>query len=247
MFRQEMPRIYELWDLIPDPTHPDAYFQNFEKNCSDSPHHVKQFYLSLEREFGELNRAGWEYLKKEAAPHLIRRDRERHWEPLFDILSQAPAYNYLARCGCADIHFIPRSKRKTPDISALLEGRKVLCEVKCMNISDDEIRARRELTVRSIRTHLERGFFNKLRSQIATAKSQMAGNDSSGEAREIVYVNIRFDDFLAEFKHLYFQQIDQYLVATAFSKIELVFRNDRTPFYRPLTMTAATVDNGRLS
>jgi hypothetical protein len=244
MFRSEMPRIYELRDRIADPSSPDAYFQNFEQNCQNSPHHVKQIYLGWEKEFDALDGAAWDHLKAEAAPHLIRKNRERHWEPLFDILSQAPAYNYLNRCGCTGIHFIPRSKRKTPDLGAVLDGRKILCEVKCINISDDEIRARRGITARSIPTHLSEGFFNKLRSQITQALSQMKAYDSSGQARRLVYLNPQFDDRMGDCKHLYFPQIDAYLLANPTPGVDLVFYNDRTPIYRPLTMTAATVDNG---
>ena len=30
-FRNQLPRVYELKDMLVDPSHPDAYFQNFEK------------------------------------------------------------------------------------------------------------------------------------------------------------------------------------------------------------------------
>ena len=35
-FRNELPRVYELKDMLVDPSHPDAYFQNFENGLEDS-------------------------------------------------------------------------------------------------------------------------------------------------------------------------------------------------------------------
>ena len=35
-FRNELPRVYELKDMLVDAYHPDAYFQNFEKELEYS-------------------------------------------------------------------------------------------------------------------------------------------------------------------------------------------------------------------
>jgi hypothetical protein len=34
-FRNRLPRIYELKDALVDPSHPDAYFQNFEEGLAE--------------------------------------------------------------------------------------------------------------------------------------------------------------------------------------------------------------------
>jgi hypothetical protein len=58
-----------------------------------------------------------------------------------------------------------------------------------------------------------------------------------------VYLNVCFDDFLAELKKAYFKQIDDDLGKTPVIGVRLVICNDHTPFYKPLEMRFADVDN----
>ncbi len=245
MFRKQMPRLYELRDLIDDPRSPDAYFQNFDNNVRDSPHHVKQIYLRWERELQGLDSEAWEFLKTEASPYLVHRDPTgRGWQQLFDLLNQARAYNYLRALGCSNVRFIPRAQAvRTPDLEAVLGSARVLCEVKTVNISEEEVRARSEFTVRSIAIRLQDGFFHKLKSVIIDAEDQMQAYDRSGAARHYVYINPNFDDFLAQCKKDYFRQIDQYLSDNPIQEVNLIFHNDFTAFYEPLAMTNVTVVN----
>ncbi len=53
MFRHEMPRVYELIDLIHDPSTHGAYFQDFDNSMRDEPS-KKQIWLAREREFQRL-------------------------------------------------------------------------------------------------------------------------------------------------------------------------------------------------
>jgi hypothetical protein len=164
-------------------------------------------------------------------------------EGLFDILNQAHAYNYLIRIGCTGVVFVPRTKTKTPDLEGWIDGAKILCEVKTLNISDDEAQGRRGGIVRKLAVKLEAGFFGKLRYAITTAQRQMCVYDASGSARHMVYVSPRFDDILAQCKEEYFRQIDDYLIEHAFDGIEIVMHNAHTPFHMPICMKAAIVDN----
>jgi len=246
MFRARFPRIYELRDLTADPASPDAYFQNFDNNVEDSPH-VRQIYDGWERVLQGLDNDAWEFLKTEAAPYLIRKDQSgRGWQQLFDILNQAHAYNYLKTVGCSDVRFIPRAKQpstRTPDLEGILDSRTVLCEVKTINISEEEVRARKEFTVVKITNRLDDGFLRKLRSDITEAEKQLHAHTAMGEARYYVYIIPCFDDFVGWCKEDYFRQIDQYLLANPISGIELVLHNGKTPFQKAVTMTAATVIN----
>lgn len=244
MFRMQMPRLHELRDLISDPNSLDAYFQNFEKNVQGSPRHVKKIYLSWENELNGLDGNAWELLKSEASSYLIRKDRSgRGWQQLFDILNQARAYNYLKAIGCSDVRFIPRSDTRTPDLEGILDSVRTLCEVKTINISEEEARARREFTVRTIVTRLDGGFFRKLKSDLLQAMDQLRAYDTTNEARYFAYVNLCFDDFLGEFKREYFRQIDQYLSDNPIPGIAIVFHNDRMPFHEELAIANATVVN----
>ena len=115
--------------------------------------------------------------------------------------------------------------------------------MKTINISQKEVRARNEFTVRQTTTQLDNGFLRKLHSDISEAKDQLRAHYVSGEGRCYVYINLCFDDFLGEYKEEYFKQIDQYLSDRLTPGIDLVFHNDHTPFHKALAMTTATVVN----
>ena len=245
-FRLQLPRTYELWDLIPDPTSPNAYFQNTIEEYIGQSAHVKQIYARWEKDLQGLDAEAWGYLKNEASPYLIRRDPRRGWQQLFDILNQARAFNHLKFIGYSTVRFVPRAdekKKRTPDLEGTLGRDRALCEVKTINISQDEAEARAKSTVRSIATELNNGFFGKLRFDITEAGSQLRAYDPDWLARHYVYFNLCFDDFLGEYKERYFRQIDEYLSDNLISDLDLIFHNEPTPFYKELTMTSAMVVN----
>lgn len=245
MFRQEMPRVYELRDLIADPSKPCAYFQNFDDSIRDEPS-KKQVWLAREREFQRLDPDSWQFLKSEARTYLMTRDARRGWQQLISILNHARAYNYLSDEGCLGIRFIPRSEingEETPDLEGVLNGMKVLCEVKTVNISDAEANRRQTKGVGFITNLLDEGFFNKLRSDLLKAKSQMEVYGGKGDVRRIAFVVLNFDDFLGEYKGDYFGQIDGYLAANPLPSVDIVFYNQRTAFHCHVVMENAVVVN----
>ncbi len=244
MFRAELPRLYELKDRITDPTSSDAYFHDFDQNLASSAH-VKAVYVRCERTLQGLDDDAWEHLKQEALPFLTTRDkRGRGWQQLFNILNEARAYNYLKSLGCTNLHFIPRSHERSPDLEGSLVPDRVLCEVKSIGISDEEISFRTgPLKARSLPIALTDSFLKKLRATVETAKQQLLTFDDDRAAVHFIYLNVSFDDFLAELKEAYFKQIDDDLAKTPVTGIKLVICNEHTPFYKPLEMHFANVDN----
>ena len=65
----------------------------------------------------------------------------------------------------------------------------------------------------------------------------------TGDIRNYIYIYPHFDDSLGEYKEGYFRQIDQYLSDHLIPGINLIFRNEYTPFHKAIEMTNATVDN----
>ena len=117
-FRNEFPRVYELMDMLVDPSHPDAYFQDFEKVLKDQSGLYE--FRKVEGWLAALDDAAWHDLKQRAAPLLLKRESGRGWQGLFDILrSEARAFGYLQSIGCTGVHFIARTDKKTPDLGAL--------------------------------------------------------------------------------------------------------------------------------
>ena len=154
MFRAQLPRLYELLDLIADPASPKAYFQDFETKLQVEPLCLP-VYACWEKVFQILDEDAWKALKDEAAQYLTCRDKRRGWHQLFDILGQADAYKHLGDIGCSKTRFIPRSDkegRRTPDLEGLLDSQRVLCEVKTINVSDAELRARSEHTACKVKS-----------------------------------------------------------------------------------------------
>jgi hypothetical protein len=245
MSRAEMPRVYELCDLIADRSNPSSYFQDFDRSVASEPD-KKRVWLSREREFQRLDAAAWEFLKDEALPYLSARDSKRRgWEQLISILNQARAHNYLVDRGCSDVRFVERSKeqnRETPDLEAELYGARIVCEVKTLNASQVEIEWRLSGGVGSGTNVLSAPFFKKLDRTVEKAESQMLSY-AAGDAEHIVFFVLNFDDPLGDYKADYFEQIDDHLGLSHPTVANLVFYNQKTAFRRSLSMRHTEVVN----
>jgi hypothetical protein len=224
MFRAQLPRLYDLRDLTADTASRDAYFHDFEALLRDEL--ARAAFVRWEQKLQCLDGDAWKALKDEASQYLTRRDACRGYYQLFDVLGQADGYEHLRNIGCSKVWFIPRSDkqgRKTPDLEGSLDSQRVLCEVKNINISEAETRARRESTVRGIATRLGEGFFRKLRSDITHAKDQLRSYDPMSEARHLAYISMCFDDWVGYCKEDYLRQIEQYLKDNPIPEIEIFF------------------------
>lgn len=245
MSRAEMPRVYELCDLIADRSSQSSYFQDFDRSVVSEPE-KKRAWLAREREFQRLHDAAWEFLKDEARPYLSARDSKgRGWEQLISILNQARAYNYLVDRGCSDVRFVERAKeqnRETPDLEADLDGATIVCEVKTLNASQVEIERRQSGGVGSETNVLSVPFFEKLDRTVEKAESQMLSY-AGGDAEHTVFFILNFDDLLAEYKGDYFGQIDDHLGSSHPTGANLAFYNQKTAFHRSLSMRHAEVVN----
>jgi len=175
MYRNDLPRIYELRDLLPAPLPPGAYFRDLDRTLAEIPQKLRQ-YRDIEVELQSLDPAAWAFLKSELQPLLTTKDPKRGWQPLFDKLNQAKAYNYLKGIGYGIVEFIPPSAvrgQKTPDLRARTDSVSALCEVKTINVSEIEAVRRYTGGVGSVEDQLNSGFFTKLASDLVAARMQM--------------------------------------------------------------------------
>ena len=178
-FRNELPRVYELKDMRVDSSHPDAYFQNFEEELESSTDKLNAF-RKLECWLDVLDDAAWQDFRQRAALHLVSRSRAsgRGWQALFDILSEARAFGHLQSIGCTGVHFIACMDKKMADLGASLDGRSVFCEVKTINVSEDEAEKRSRMhrgafVASSTSPDVGEGFLTKLRATLAYAVKQL--------------------------------------------------------------------------
>jgi hypothetical protein len=246
MYRNQLPRIYELRDMLPNPLPRHAYFRDLDSTLATIPQKLKQF-CDVESGLQGLDTAAWIYLKAELVPLLTAKHETRGWQQLFDKLNQAKAYNYLVCIGCTSVRFIPESKRKvqrTPDLEALLQGRKLLCEVKTINVSGDEANRLHNGGVGGPADPLPEAFFNKLALSLTEAMTQ-AQACSTTDTKRIAYIIVNCDDRTREYTDRYRAQINHLwrIIQHQVSKCVLTLRK-RTTLQRPsclhLNMRPAT-------
>jgi len=247
--RERLPRVFELKDLVNNPGHEHAYFQDFEESLESMPQKLDAF-IRLESQLAQLDGAAWQDLAARAARHLVSttRDRGRGWQQLFDALNEARAYGYLLRLGCTNIEFVAPGDDKKPDLAASLEGLPMLCEVKTINVSDEQAERNRRVDRGEIfATHVvpqlpDEFLVNKLTPTLQRATQQLASHDPSRRARWLVYVVLNLDELAFDYDTEQFRQIDDYLVTHPVVDVELVFVPGKNSFGRTFTMRSATVD-----
>jgi len=229
VYRLRFRRIYELRRLGDAKDSMMAYFSNLDDTLKENRIARKAF-RDIEVQLRGLDSTAWRFLKQEATPYLTIRDPMRGWAQLFNLLNQANAYNYLVRIGCKDVTFIPRSpRRRTPDLMARLESGKILCEVKTINISEDEANARASYSARTIALNLDDKFFNKLRADCEQASQQMSAYCTDDDVKRIVYFVINFDDLSHGYIDNYSKQFKEYIAEHSLPNLEVVF--DVKPAY----------------
>ena len=247
VLRKELSRVLELKETLSDPANADAYFQNFKESLQANSQKLAAF-RKIEAVLSVLDAGAWTTLKNTASAHLTRpsTNKGRGWQSLFDVLSEARGYAYLHSIGCSDIRFIGRADHRTPDIEASHEGRRVLCEVKAINISDDEAGRRRRVfsgTPVASETSTEPGvqYLAKLSKTLANAVRQLDSSDPERTARRIVFCVLHFDDWVGDYYPAYLREIDAHLLTHPVEGAELVFFLPNNLFGRSFEMRAATV------
>ena len=208
----ELRRISQLRDYSLKLNSPKTYFRADDDKLSNP--RKRKFLVALGRELQGLDAEAWEFLKGEALPRLRAQHSTRGWQQLFDTLNEAKAYNYLVRIGCKEIKFIPRAKSdnvQTPDLRGFLGSATVLCEVKTINVSEDEANRFATGGVGTTRLYLENELFKKVSSVIHTAASQLLAFDRDLTSWRIVYVVFNFDDRLHEYADEYQKQIEAFI------------------------------------
>jgi hypothetical protein len=226
MSRNELQRISELRDYSISLRSPEAYFQHDDDKLS-SPI-TRGAFFDIESNLQRLDAEAWASLKSKALPLLeAKQHLARRWQPLFDTLNEAKGYDYLAKIGCTNIRFIPRSNRnniQTPDLQGVLASTKVLCEVKTINWSDVEIDRFHSGGVGMSLTYIGDGFFRKLLSDVKTAASQMLTFCPDTEIHRIAFIVAKFDDYPCEYKNVYDYrgQVEAYMASVPMPDVQVV-------------------------
>jgi hypothetical protein len=148
-------------------------------------------------------------------------------------LNEAKGYNYLVRIGCTNVSSVSRSLvpgKKTPDLQGSLGATKVLCEVKTINISEDEAARRKSGAAGSTLADLPDGIFKKLKSDLDTAGRQMTTYCPATGVKRIAYVIVNYDDSLHEYAPEYSKQIAALIATNPVPELEIFF-DIKPPYY----------------
>ena len=247
MTRTLFQRTFELIDLIEDRCDPNAYFREFETRVQ-THENLERAWSAREREFAKLHGDAWNKLKIAAKPYLIKKSTDlRGWTQLINTLNEARGYIYLQSKGCHEPEFIPRAKQggiETPDLKGERgEQVPILCEVKTINISDDEATARRGIKPRATETVLPSGFFLKLGKTLEKAFSQLTCYSPDKASERVALIIPNFDDFLGEYKGAYYTQIDEFLLRIERNGCRVAVFNSRTAFHTQIEMQNAEAIN----
>ena len=238
MYHRHLTRVSEIRDCLPPKDISGSFFENFEQSLAENPIKRKIF-QHIENDLDALDMTAWMHFRKQVAHLFQRKDAKRGWQAAFDKLNEAKAYSYLAKIGCTDLAFIPESgikSRKTPDLQGKLGARPILCEVKTINISENEVTSRRsaingDYVASNISMSLTREFMSKLFKTLTTANLQIESHCTDDITCRFVYVTLNFDDLLNEYVDDYLAQIDCFLTTKKeFPTIQLIL-NSKPAFY----------------
>jgi hypothetical protein len=95
------------------------------------------------------------------------------------------------------VQFIPRSKQagvRTPDLQAMSDSRTTICEVKTINISENEVERLRTGGVGTTLLAVEDGLLKKLASDLRNAEIQIREICPTNDVRRIIYLIVNFDN-----------------------------------------------------
>ena len=190
-------RLSELVSLH-HPSDKSSRFYKFWETFYEIPERVQAFSI-IENELSALDGICWRFLKEEVKTLCVKSHERRGWNQLFEKLNEAKGYCFLKLIGYSDIRFIPRETKsniETPDLIGWRNTSQVLCEVKTINISDDFISARINISGMIAKNKLTAGLIKKLESTIAKSASQLNSYSKSSDTDKYMYLVIAYDDDL---------------------------------------------------
>lgn len=202
-------RVLEIRDAVVALGGGAGFFEGFEESLELNIE-KRRYFENIERDLSVLSGDDFQFLKGKVIYAFNKKDTERGWSPAINLLNEAKAYDYLLKSGCVDVSFIPESQSSTPDISATCESRAVLCEVKTVNISKEELSARNCTCVTTVAAHLSSNFLEgKLLNIAKNAYKQInkysRNNEIGSDNRLFIVMN--FDHSVHEYIRNYMEDI----------------------------------------
>jgi hypothetical protein len=196
MCRNYFPRLFELSSLLPEPVPAGLALPALNHTLLEPG--KREYFEKREVDLEGLDEGAWAVIKEKLKRWPKARTHEqRTMEPLYEILNEAKGYNYLKRMGCLNIRFISVSTRpneKTPDLAAEHRGQPVLCDVKTINRSYNEVERARTGGVATSPERVPDELVAKIRRTAESALAQIVSYDPSSTTEKIVFVVVNYDE-----------------------------------------------------
>jgi hypothetical protein len=164
-----------------------------------------------------LDPDAWSFLKVKALNQLLNSPDRQLKQGFFNQLNEAFAYRFLSKRGFTQIKFVPEGGQRTPDLSFVKDRQTCYCEVKTLCISQEAIMRRSTSQAFDCAPYqtLNANFFNKLRSDIDNAISQMSTQSGKG----LAYILVIPDDFTLDYYATYRLQLRNFVRSHSASDI----------------------------
>jgi len=197
--------IRELEEIYPD----DWWLNAFNSESAQDEVFVRKFDV-YRNSLPELDPQSWEILKSKSLLAFKQTIPRRGKTPFFNLLNESLGYQYLKNSAFTEVSMIKESNVKTPDLSFQSNQETQYCEVKTINVSEEQLDLYGDETIQISSfdyTKLTDQFFCKLSSTIESAYNQF----SFSPDKNIVYIIIKFDDFSGLHTPNYIDSISQFL------------------------------------
>jgi hypothetical protein len=180
----------------------DQFFDQLDHRLVSTPGVAKQ-YAEYEDAFEIIDDESWKILMVKAVNHFLDHRKGQLKQGFFNQLNDAFAYRYLVSSGCQDVAILAEDGLPCPDISYRDNaGNRRFCEVKTINISENEIARRSSKQIfssTSLYGTLGPTCIKKLSEAMDMAAKQMDARGGIG----LTYILMHFDDCTLDFLESY--------------------------------------------
>jgi hypothetical protein len=218
-----------LGEIVNDPGFETEanHFENWNQSLELNPHKRKQF-EDVENTLKRIETSQWLHFKKK----MVRTDQthpRRGLNQFFEAYNEAEAFSCLQDLGATDIKFVPESQRKSPDLYAKLGECDLYCEVKTINISDDD--ADRNAYLHNKVGLLPANYDTNLSEQcrkiikcIEAAHTQIDSYDPNAAAVRYLYMVINAENPLAGRPEERLEEIKNFINSESFRPINIFIK-----------------------
>ncbi|MCU7863659.1 MAG: hypothetical protein KZQ92_06745 [Candidatus Thiodiazotropha sp. (ex Lucinoma borealis)] len=186
-----------------------------------------------------LDIESWVVIREKVVIAFKQNTKRRGKQQFFNLLNEVLAYEYLIEANYQSVTLLRENGiEKTPDIKFFKNETECYCEVKTIGNSEEELDRTENMESFNDSTYskLGDGFFKKLSSTLDFAIDQLY----SDTPHNIIYVIVKFDDFVGPYYETYKQQVSEFLIAMYPNTQVLIRAGLENRFIHHHMLTAAT-------